>query len=717
MYREIIRMYQQSDYLERNRIWHRALSAMKFSLAETRKSYVRKRRRKPIITGHEAIEDEQLAGDLRAIKRATRLALEGSVTKAAKIMGQSFKRSKLTDKETLEKLLALHPQHPCAFPLPTDAPVIAGINAEELRSAGRRLARGANPGPTGTTDIVVRLLLDDEICCNSLVIMVEDLVNGFLNDGVMNRLNRSRLVAISKSETEVRPVAMGEVITKLAGITLLQRYENTLAPLFEPIQHGVLSRAGCEKIVHTLHNKYEKGQCILSLDLKNAFNTPSRIDIAKAVFAFSAMRPFQRLFHAEYSRESELLYYGTDGQLAGVVPSTAGVRQGSPLATLYFCTLMQPILETMSMEFPEVKIFAYIDDVNLCSSNKAQLESAFFRFKELIEDKKLVLSSSKCVWFGGASGAQIPIKLEQCGVKTEEKAIKILRAYIGNNATIKEKLMQKLEKHNEIFRRLKIMGPNNISLRLLSKSVNVRHSYFMRVHAPDNTQDSALQFDKEVGDVLKHWLGPLDQEQMELARLPVSEGGLGLTACNSIRRAAYAASRQTIFERHNSFSAQIVNRNAVRASEEIRNSTDTNEASERSQKLSHIVRSTTFKGNYDWLQSTAKLVPSHLFRLAVLPRLGMPLQSSMKEIRCPGCQTELNQHSVLTHLPGCTQCKGINASFKHNTLVHYIHKMCLNAGIPCEKEPRRFSSVHCTTCRAPRGVNSYVIILPYVDTF
>ena len=188
---------------------------------------------------------------------------------------------------------------------------------------------------------------------------------------------------------------------------------------------------------------------------------------------------------------------------------------------------------------------------------------------------------------------------------------------------------------------------------------------------------------------------------MELARLPVSEGGLGLTACNSIRRAAYAASRQTIFERHNSFSAQIVNRNAVRASEEIRNSTDTNEASERSQKLSHIARSTTFKGNYDWLQSTAKLVPSHLFRLAVLPRLGMPLQSSMKEIRCPGCQAELNQHSVLTHLPGCTQCKGINASFKHNTLVRYIHKMCLNAGIPCEKEPRRFSSVHCTTCRAP----------------
>ena len=65
-----------------------------------------------------------------------------------------------------------------------------------------------------------------------------------------------------------------------------------------------------------------------SLDVKNAFNVPTRDDIAKAMFAFHTMKPFQRLFHTEYSESSELLFYGSSGNLHGMVNSTAGVRQG-----------------------------------------------------------------------------------------------------------------------------------------------------------------------------------------------------------------------------------------------------------------------------------------------------------------------------------------------------------------------------------------------------
>ena len=99
------------------------------------------------------------------------------------------------------------------------------------------------------TDSIVRLLLDDELCCINLCHMICDLINGFLGKDVIRRINRSRLVAIPKSCGGVRPVAMGEVLNKLAGIVLMQRIEHTLAPLFAPMQQGVFSKEGCEKIV------------------------------------------------------------------------------------------------------------------------------------------------------------------------------------------------------------------------------------------------------------------------------------------------------------------------------------------------------------------------------------------------------------------------------------------------------------------------------------
>ena len=68
---------------------------------------------------------------------------------------------------------------------------------------------------------------------------------------------------------------------------------------------------------------------------------------------------------------------GSDGKLHDKVFSTAGVRQGSPLSTLLFCTMMQPILATLALEFPSIKIFAYIDDITFASDDPALLTKAF----------------------------------------------------------------------------------------------------------------------------------------------------------------------------------------------------------------------------------------------------------------------------------------------------------------------------------------------------
>ena len=236
-YRNIVRDYGDSNYDQRNQIWHRILSAMKLSLANVRQMSERQRRRRPLPeTNETSSENTNTTDDTRAIKRATKLVLEGCVSKAAKVLDRKFKPNTLTNQETLGKLELLHPQKACTFTVPNDAPIIVGISTNELREAGRRLAKGVSPGPTGTTDGIIRILLDDEVCCLNLCHMIADLINGFVSKEVRTRINRARLVAIPKPDGGVRPVAMGEVLGKLAGITLLQRYEATLGCLFEPMQ-------------------------------------------------------------------------------------------------------------------------------------------------------------------------------------------------------------------------------------------------------------------------------------------------------------------------------------------------------------------------------------------------------------------------------------------------------------------------------------------------
>ena len=37
---------------------------------------------------------------------------------------------------------------------------------------------------------------------------------------------------------------------------------------------------------------------------------------------------------------------------------------------------------------------------------------------------------------------------------------------------------------------------------------------------------------------------------------------------------------------------------------------------------------------------------------------------------------------------------------KHNSLVGFLHRLCVKAGIPCETEPRNFSTWKCIACRS-----------------
>ena len=126
------------------------------------------------------------------------------------------------------------------------------------------------------------------------------------------------------------------------------------------------------------------------------------------------------------------------------------------------------------------EVHAYVDDVNLVSNDAVQLSKAFTRLQALLKDFSLVVSTHKCLWFGGMGKVPMPQELCDAEVRNAEHTLKTLGAFIGEDSKISEQLLTSLQKHNDIFRRLKLMGLNNTSAKLLSKCVNVRQRYQMR---------------------------------------------------------------------------------------------------------------------------------------------------------------------------------------------------------------------------------------------
>ena len=272
-------------------------------------------------------------------------------------------------------------------------------------------------------------------------------------------------------------------------------------------------------------------------------------------------------------------------------------------------------------------------------------------------------------------------------------------------------LVHTLERHDNIFRRLKTMGMSNVSLSLLTKCVNVRQQYQMRVHHPDATERVSERFDKNVEAVLESWLGKLRTQQVELARLPLKKGGLGLTACKPTREAAYKSSRYAVFGRQKPSTAQsgisgqmqASNEQQIPPEDEITTAAKLHEKAwqklNQDPHMNSILKNTSRKGSYDWITAATRYVSPHVFSLSVMPRLGISHPKIPQNLLCPGCRKILDGRSALIHIPGCVQCPGFNATSKHNALVKYIYDLCIKTGIPCEREPRHFSTWTCLTCK------------------
>jgi hypothetical protein len=178
--------------------------------------------------------------------------------------------------------------------------------------------------------------------------MLSDIVRGLPYDELKEDLKASRLIALTKPDTGIRPIAIGEVFTRTAVGTLMTKHRDRLMLLLHETQVGKYL-GGSEAAIHTIRARlYEHPDYIfIKVDITNAFNSISREAVFNAVRAYAV--PFLLPVVAFMYNESAVLTMA-DGS---TITSSSGVRQGDPAATLLFQLALRPIIEKLLIKCNE----------------------------------------------------------------------------------------------------------------------------------------------------------------------------------------------------------------------------------------------------------------------------------------------------------------------------------------------------------------------------
>ena len=257
--------------------------------------------------------------------------------------------------EIVEKLKSKHPDlhKDSNFPAaPTESESLKSltVSVEDAKRCISSFKNGCSDGlaPQHLKDITSDALGEtSKHLLQTMVKFLNGIVQcGNIPDTVQSSFFGASLIALSKKDGGVTPIAVGNTSRRLAGKACMFKVSCNLTDEFQPHQMGVCIPSGSEVAVHACRNfiRFEDSNSILlKIDFKNAFNTVKRDAILHKVKELLP-KIFPFVFQA-YAQPTDL-FFGKESLLP-----KEGVQQGDPLGPLLFSLAIQDLISDCDSKF------------------------------------------------------------------------------------------------------------------------------------------------------------------------------------------------------------------------------------------------------------------------------------------------------------------------------------------------------------------------------
>ena len=484
------------------------------------------------------------------------------------------------NEKTVEALKLLHPS--CKDPINADGDEFDSnsftyFDSAEVYLAIHESSKGSAPGRSGWCSELL-LASWDSFCFRTVVTnLINWMANGSLSDGALrNKLLACRLFALSKEPAsdrstlpKVRPIAVSEIFVKLLSNLFLKKLK--IDKLMPEFQYGVKCKGGIEKVLHGINHilAADPNSVALSIDFKNAFNSLSRKQILKQIQSNQDTKCLVNYFLWAHENPTPLLLENQDGSVYATLKSSEGTRQGDALSTFLFAWGWYPVLvstndvlQEENDDFPQAPAIttAIIDDTTL-TGRIDRVSKAFDHLLKETSKLNLSIQKTKCKILVSQPDKMQPQELEKIQAFAAQHKIPIVN---GNTETLgaligvtEEKdvgVTKKQEQISEQLQEIQRLAPHAASipggiqalLLVVRMCLNQTMNYFVRTTPTQVALNPCKKLDKKVEQTICALLDldPSlfgDHAQFKL-RLPIKEGGAGLTSIASTAAAAFIAS-------------------------------------------------------------------------------------------------------------------------------------------------------------------------------
>jgi ribonuclease HI len=492
------------------------------------------------------------------VRRATTHTRQGNIAAAV----QALARPQLPQltKERLEHLVSLHPQRdPNEFieaPPTFSLAMPPAVDEATIVKLIQECDNGKATGPSNLTAAHLRVLAADPDCLRGICDIIGDVIDGNLAPAAVDLLTGAVSVATDKGGDLVRPLAVPEIIYKIAGLLLLEAIDSSIPLLFPKIQLGCGVKNGIEIAIHRTQLALELGGAgsdtiVLCLDFRNAFNERSRAVIAKALFNAPSTSRLWRFFMMAYGNRSSHLGVYQRGQLIYNFINSQGVKQGCPVASFLYALSVQSLYTATVAGDDQLEAVAIADDFTITGPSDRVI-AALRRLIALCAADGPTLNLTKCKALWAYSTAH-PNYAAFLAIMTELRipilydSIPLLGASVGLGMHRAAHCMTAANSHDQFFKAISHPDmPVQIGLLLLRQSGLPRFTYLTRVTPPVVIRAAAERFDELVTNLVASICGlppPSSHPNIYLAiTSPLSQDGMGFPPHTRASPAAHFAS-------------------------------------------------------------------------------------------------------------------------------------------------------------------------------